>query len=383
MTAPADAFVTALEIAHTGDAADEAVRAEARAALERARATRDAQVLASLAPATLAAYARDWRGFVLWCARHAVADPSLVPLPASDATLSTWVGSQDALRPSSLRRRLAAVRLVHRWAAEPLVDAEIPLTLAAVKGHVRRHAGVPPRQVRAATGDLVWRLADACDGSTSAGLRNRALILVGFDAALRSAELVGLDHGHLAWSADGVALTLPRSKADQRGQGAVVSIHARPDSPWCPVAALGRWIDASGRTTGAVFVALQRGGGHGEGPVGRLSPRAVARIVRAAAERAGLASSELNEFSSHSLRRGLITTALDAGAAVDDVMRHARHGTVQSTLRYREVSDAAGRQPRVAIGPPTGQADRVALDRNHLIADAANGRADDESQITP
>ncbi len=351
MTAPADAFVTAFEIAHTGDEADEAVRAEAKAALERARATRDAQVLASLAPATLAAYARDWRAFVLWCARHAVADPSLVPLPASDATLSTWVGSQDALRPSSLRRRLAAVRLVHRWAAEPLVDARIPLTLAAVKGHVRRHAGVSPRQVRAATGDLVWRLADACDGSTPAGLRNRALILVGFDAALRSAELVGLDHGHLTWSAESVALTLPRSKADQRGQGAVVSVHARLDSPWCPVAALRRWVEASGRATGAVFVALQRGGGHGEGPIGRLSPRTVARIVRAAAERAGLASSELNEFSSHSLRRGLITTALDAGAAVDDVMRHARHGTVQSTLRYRETRDAVGRQPRVAIGP--------------------------------
>lgn len=75
--------------------------------------------------------------------------------------------------------------------------------------------------------------------------------------------------------------------------------------------------------------------------VDRLSPRAMARAVRAAAETAGLTSATLNDFSSHSLRHGLITTALDDGVDVDDVRRHARHRALQSTLRYREVTDAA------------------------------------------
>ena len=365
MTHPGDPFVTAFDItrapAKLVSVEDRAPRTgaddgpsldEARATLERARHTRDAQILSSLAPATVAAYARDWREFVRWCGEHVAADPTLVPLPATDATLSTWIGSMDALRPSSVGRKLAAVRLVHRWAALPIADGAFPLTLAATRGHVRRHAGVAPRQARAATGDLVWRLADACDIDSPLGLRNRALILVGFDAALRSAELVALDHEHLTRTADGLALALPRSKSDQRGTGAVVSVAARPGSPWCPVAALERWVEASGRVSGAVFVGARRGRGRADGPVNRLSPRAVARAVRAAAEAADLATDQFNDFSSHSLRRGQITTALDGGAPLDDVMRHARHGSPRSTLLYREVTDAARRQPRAAIGPP-------------------------------
>ena len=369
MTHPGDPFVAALDIAQAPVDGDPSalevphadptpsggadVHARVRAALEHARRTRDAQVLSSLAPSTLAAYARDWHGFVRWCAEHAVIDPSLVPLPVTDATLSTWVGSLDRLRPTSVGRKLAAVRLVHRWAALPIDDTAIPLTLAAVRGHARRHAHVPPRRVRAATGDLVWRLADACQAATPTGLRNRALILVGFDAALRSGELVALDHEHLTRTPDGLALALPRSKADQTGRGAVVSVAARPGSPWCPVAALNAWITASGRTTGAVFVGARRGQVEGGGPVARLSARAVARAVRAAAKAAGLATDEANAFSSHSLRRGQITTALDAGAPLDDVMRHARHGSPRSTLVYHEITDAVRRQPRVAIGPST------------------------------
>ena len=350
MTALADPFVAALEIA---DAPPGWNVAAARAALERARANRDALVLASLAPSTLADYARDWRGFVRWCAAHAIADPTVRPLPASDETLSLWLGAQRTLHPSTLRRRLAAVRLVHRWAERPLVDTALPRTLAALRGHVREHGSAPRRQARAATGERIARLADACDVATPLGLRNRALLLVGFDAALRSDELVGLDHAHLTRRPGGIALELPRAKTDPSGHGATVALHARPGSPWCPVAALERWIAASGRSHGAVFVALRRARGHaGAAELGRLSKRAVARVVRASAQAAGLVSSDApNPFSGHSLRRGQITTALDDGAALDAVMRHARHRSPRSTLRYREIGDAEAVQPVASIGP--------------------------------
>ena len=258
----------------------------------------------------------------------------------------------DVLRPTTVGRKLAAVRLVHRWAARPITDAAIPLAVAALRGHARRHAHVAPRRVRAATGDVLWRLADACDVSTATGLRNRALILVGFDAALRAAELVALDHGHLTRTPDGIALALRRFKADQRGRGAVVSIAARPGSPWCPVAALKAWIEASGRSAGAVFVGARRGRAHPGAAVDLLSARVVAQTVRAAAVAAGLASKTHNDFSGHSLRHGLITTALDGGAPLDDVMHHARHSSPRSTLLHRKQHDAARRRPRVAIGPP-------------------------------
>ena len=355
MNALADPFVAALDIADAPPGWDVAA---ARAALERARANRDALILRSLAPSTLADYARDWRNFVRWCAQHAIADAALVPLPASDAALSLWIGAQRTLRPSTLRRRLAAVRLVHRWADLPLANVDLPRTLDAVRGHVREHAGDAPRQALAATGERVAQLVDACDARSPTGLRNRALLLVGFDAALRSDELVGLDHEHLVRRPDGIALVLPRAKTDQRGRGATVSVRVRPGSPWCPVDALERWIAASGRTKGAVFVALHRGRGHaGQAELGRLSTRAVARVVRASAVAAGLADPAGNPFSGHSLRRGQITTALDDGAALDVVMRHARHRSPRSTLAYREVLDAEADQPIASIGPRAGGGD--------------------------
>ena len=74
--------------------------------------------------------------------------------------------------------------------------------------------------------------------------------------------------------------------------------------------------------------------------------------MRAGAVAAGLvAADEHNPFSGHSLRRGQITTALNDGAALEDVMHHARHRSPRSTLGYREVSEAEANQPVASIGP--------------------------------
>jgi len=315
-------------------------------ALERARITRAEQVLASHAPATRRAYASDWAGFLAWCERHASADPSLVALPVDDATLSLWVGASDALRPSTLKRKLAAIRLHHARAGYATPDEAYPATRAALAGHRRRHSHERPRQMRAATDAILRALADTCDPTTLIGLRNRALLLVGFDGAFRRSELVGIDAEHLARTADGILVRLPRAKGDQDGDGAQVLLAARTGSPWCPVDALQRWLDARSHPRGPVFVGL-RGARHLRAPgTRRLSEKAVARIVKGAAASAGIDG----DFGAHSLRRGLVTSAIDAGVPIQQVMRHVRHRRLETTLGYAEARDAATHHPRVGLG---------------------------------
>ena len=340
----------------TSEAADAALVAE----LALARARRALQVADSHAPATRAAYEADWQAFRVWCERLAAVDPSLVALPASDDTLSTYIGALDRRSPSSVRRAVAAIRLAHERAGYPALLEERPATVAALRGHARRRARTPVKKQSAATDERIRQMADTCDTTTLIGLRDRALLLVGVDAGLRRSELVAIDIEHLERQPTGIVIRIPTAKGDQTGEGAHVALLARPGSPWCPVAALERWLRASGaRTAGPVFVGLRRSRHcHAPGEQ-RLSDRAVARVVKAAAAAAGLPG----DWAGHSLRRGMITTALDHGIPPHVVQGHARHRSVASTLDYGETGQALACHPGVGLGagalaaPPTSAAE--------------------------
>jgi len=56
------------------------------------------------------------------------------------------------------------------------------------------------------------------------GLRDRALLLVGWTAALRRSELVALEVGDLGFEPEGVVLTIRRSKTDREGADATVAV---------------------------------------------------------------------------------------------------------------------------------------------------------------
>lgn len=324
--------------------------------LARARALRALKVADSHAPTTRLAYAADWTAFRAWCARAAIVEPERDAIPATDDTLSLRIGSRDHLAPTTLRRALAAVRLAHERAGFPMLDAEFPATVAALAGHARRHArrrdgkgpGGGARQATPATDERLRAMLDTLVGDALPTLRNRAVLLVGFDLGLRRSELVALDVEDLQrprTRTDSYAVRIACAKTDQRGQGAHVALLARPGSAYCPVAALERWLAAAGIRTGALFVGLQRTRYQTEGTRQRLSDRAVARIVKQTAGAAGLPG----DLSGHSLRRGLITTALDAGVPAHRVQQHVRHRSIDSTMRYAEVRDAISTHPGVGL----------------------------------
>jgi integrase len=80
-------------------------------------------------------------------------------------------------------------------------------------------------------------------------LRDRALLLVGFAAALRPSEIAGLACEHLARHADGIELFLPWRKNDQDARGTKLWL-PNGRTELCPVTALEAWLAAAAITEG-------------------------------------------------------------------------------------------------------------------------------------
>jgi len=158
------------------------------------------------------------------------------------------------------------------------------------------------------------------------GLRDRALLLLGFAGAFRRSELVALDVADLAETESGLLVTIRRSKTDQEGEGVTIAI-ARGDVT-CPAHALREWLDAAGIEKGPIFRSINRAGRvSGE----RLTDRSVANIVKDYAGRAGF---DPSSFSGHSLRSGFLTSAAAKGASIFKMMDVSRHKSVDTLRGY-------------------------------------------------
>ena len=284
----------------------------------------------SRARSTWDAYEADWTRFVEWCA-----GTGLVPLPADGRTVARFLAveaSPSAARPdglavSTLRRRLAAIRLMHlgQRLASPHADPEVTELLRGV-ANARRD--VASRKKKPALDDDVCRMVDALDTDSLAELRDAALLLLGFAGAFRRSELVGLDVEDLERREEGVLVTVRHSKTDQAGHGQVVAIPEQPESPYCPVAAVERWTLAAGIRTGALFRRFWRGDVPSPH---RLTPQSVAAVVKRGAVAIGRDPAEL---AGHSLRRGFLTQAARNGSDVFRMAAQSRHRDVRTVMAY-------------------------------------------------
>ena len=308
----------------------------ARAAIYATRARGDG---------TRRVYRSAWRGYAAWCrslGREPLAgDPELLAMYATRR-------ADDGIAVSTLRVDLAAIRTAHLLAGIPL-DLREPRLAMVLEGITRRRGTRPIRQATPAVPAVLRLLLAACLPSNSAlGARDRAMLLLGFGAALRRSELVALRIGDLETVAGrGIRLLVRRSKTDQHGKGEDVAVWANPADPrLCPLVALDAWRayrdqahDLDGlaaesiRRERPLFCAVTKAG-HPTGVI--LSDKAVARLVKRAAERAGL---DPEHYSGHSLRAGLATAAGDAGAALPDLMRQTRHKSTQVALAYLRPAD--------------------------------------------
>lgn len=289
LTRPAPAGVTTPARAVPPLALDE-LAARARAYFKGARSER-----------TRRAYAGDWHRFAAWCVEQGRA-----AFPADPETVALYLAHLAAIgrKRATLVRARAAIAVAHRQDAQ--LDRPCPtkhaLVVDVMKGIARAH-GAPPERAPALRPDELEAMLTACPTDLR-GARDRALLALGFAGAFRRAALVSLDVRDLAFVERGLEVLVRADKSDPTREGRRIPIAHAAVPARCPVAAVRAWLErAALRDTDPLFVAVGPGGRVGR----RLRPRAVDRVVKKAAARAGL---QIAGLSSHSLRAGFITAAI-------------------------------------------------------------------------
>ena len=291
---------------------------------------------------TRRAYAKDWAQFARWC-RIRGADP----LPPSPELIGLYIadlaapqGKAPALSVASIERRLSGLGWGYAQRGERLdrKDRHIATVLAGIR---RKHARPPvqkeailPEDIRAMIATLPHDLR---------GLRDRALLLIGFAGGLRRSEIVSLDHakddtpdsgGWIQILDDGALLTL-RGKTGWRE----VEIARGSSDQTCPVHALTQWLHFARIDFGPIFVAVSRNGL--KATQDRLSDKHVARLIKQTVREAGIRpdlpeAERLRLYSGHSLRAGLASSA-----EVDEryVQKQLGHASAEMTRRYQRRRD--------------------------------------------
>ena len=278
-------------------------------------------IRASKAESTLRGYKSDWRHFYGWCEGH-----GLCPLPASPESVASYIAECAArLKVGSIQRRLNAVAEAHKAAGldSPTSAGMVKNTLKGIK----RTMGTAAVQKAPTLTDDIRAMVSVTD-SGLIGLRDRALILLGFAGAFRRSEVVSLDVSDLEFGRDGLTVTLRRSKTDQDGQGRKIGIPYGSNPDTCPVRILQAWMEQAALTSGPLFRAINR---HGRVQSSGLAPADIARVVKKLALRAGL---DAAKYAGHSLRAGHATAAAVAGASERSIMQQTGHRSVQMVRRY-------------------------------------------------
>ena len=279
----------------------------------------------SKSAATRRGYAADWKSFTRWCD-----EKGLLALPATPETVALYISDcANRLKASSIQRHVSAISQGH-CALGHESPCRNPIVRSVMAG-IRRTLGTAPTQkAPLLTADLK-AMVDALPNSTI-GIRDRALLLLGFACASRRSELVSLDVGDLSFSDDGIAVLLRRSKTDQEGVGRKIGVPRLPASEYCPVCATQAWLDTSSITTGPLFRPVALGGRIGER---RLSDRTVAILIKKRLPD----GKDRAAYSGHSLRAGFVTAACCGGASIKAICNQTGHRSISTVMRYiREAS---------------------------------------------
>jgi site-specific recombinase XerD len=280
-------------------------------------------VAMATSPSTLNAYRSDWNHFHEWCRSE-----RLPSLPAKPATVGLYAASmaESGFKISTIARRLAAITMLHRDRGLPEPASLRNKVVVDVIHGIRREKGVRCDQKRALSTDELRRMVVAMP-HTPHGLRDRALLLIGFAGGFRRSELARINFEDVKETDDGLEILIPRSKTDQEGEGRKIGIAYGSDPKTCPVRAYRKWIVSAQVTEGPVFRHFH----NCTMGTKAITDRVVALTIKKAAERVGI---EAQSLAGHSLRSGLATTAARNGASEASIMKQTGHRSVAMVRRY-------------------------------------------------
>lgn len=311
---------------------------------------------------TTRAYTSDLKGYLQFCALH-----GLMPLPADVTTLTEYVahlatekpavalsegggrkkkqkGQQPLTRPHSLatiKRHLAAIRKAHQ-----LGGHQLPTNLdglAVVMEGIARTLGKRQEQAKGFTVEELKQAIRGLDLTTSAGIRDRALLLLGFAGAFRRSELEDLNIEQLQFTSRALLIHLGKSKTNQYGEVEDKAVFQVPNEDFCPVRSLQAWLALLGRSTGPVFVKIPRSvPGQLAMPSGkRLSAISINKLVQ---KRLGA------DYSAHSLRVSFITVSVLNGQSNKFIKNQTKQKTDAMIDRYTQLNDVVKHNAALYLG---------------------------------
>jgi integrase/recombinase XerD len=288
-----------------------------------------------LAAATIRAYDSDLRLF----GRDA---PGVARWAGSPDPARGYLGAMTRpprlLRPTSVRRKAAAIRAFYRFCyAEELIGEDVGALIDL------------PRQMQRLPDTLdageVVALLEAVAGPDLMGLRDRALLELLYAAGLRISEALDLDREDISLGGGFVRVI---GKGDRErlvpvGDVALAAIAAyleERDKDRQPVAGPGRAGPRAGDEHASEPLFLSRRGR-------RLDRMAAWRVMRAAALRAGLPG----RVTPHTLRHSFATHLLEGGADLRVVQELLGHASITTTQLYTHVTGERIRQVYLRAHP--------------------------------
>ncbi len=276
-----------------------------------------------LSAATISAYRGDLLAFARFCAKRSgdwAADAQL----ASDH-LAALARPPRVLRPSSHRRKAAAVRAFYRFVfAEGLIERDVASLLDL------------PRAARQLPDTLVLAdveaLLEAPDGASALGARDRALLELLYACGLRVSEALGLDREDISLAEASVRV-IGKGDRERRlpiGDIALAALaHYMEDVRPQLLARAGPQVAT--RRGGPLFVS-QRGA--------RLGRMAAWRLIRHAA----LVGGVKGHVTPHTLRHSFATHLLEGGADLRVVQELLGHASITTTQLYTHLTGERIRQ---------------------------------------
>jgi site-specific recombinase XerD len=282
------------------------------------------------ASSTQHAYAADFAAFETWCAVQGLAS-----MPATPAVVAVYLAklADNGRKVATIERALTGIVHAHRSRGFDWPRAHP--AIANVMAGIRRRIGTAPSQKAPVVDELLGAMLATLNEDLR-GLRDRALLTLGWSGAFRRSELVALTVDDVARSSEGLIVTLRRSKGDQEGRGAHKGIPYASRAALCPVRSLAGWLERASISEGPLFRYIDR---HGHVHPEALHDRSVARIVQRTAQRAGI---DPLTVGGHSLRAGFATTAAKRGKSLDAIMRQTLHKServARSYIRHAKLFD--------------------------------------------
>jgi integrase len=253
-------------------------------------------------------------------------------LPATtDAILRYLHAFAETLNPRTLSRHITAIKQWHRYQNFP-DPTQAPIVTKTLTGISRVH-GKPKNKAAPLLAEHLIKIVDYLSAqNTLAAARDNALLQVGFLGAFRRNELIAIKTDHINWQADGIEILIPKSKTDQENSGQYCAI-PNGNEKLCAVRILKQWLEKAKINNGFIFRRIYKGDRISET---NLTSDAVNNILKQHVQATGIENA--TDFSSHSMRRGLATTASRNGASIPAIMQQGRWKQVDTVMEYIEAA---------------------------------------------